>query len=268
MARDDEGPAHAGAGNLIGTQGLIEGQGTQCAACPLAACPGLRQPPEDLRQWIAAFRQGEARFLRGDHIFPQGAKPRHLYTILSGVLMRTRLLDDGRRQIINFMFPGDFIGLQGALDAEMGHGVEAVTPARLCAFPRERFFDMVTSQPRLAFDLTWLAAHEEAALEEHIVSLGQRNARERMAALAVFLMQRGLDTGMVSEGTLSIGITQSQIADMLGLSLVHTNRTLQALRRHGLVDWTMGGIRVPDMDAVRSFAKIEDSGQSAQRRYI
>lgn len=262
MARDDEGPAP------VGGSGLVENHGNRCAACPLAECPGLRQPPEDLRQWIAAFRQGEARFMRGEQVFPQGAQTRHLYTVLSGVLMRTRLLDDGRRQIINFMFPGDFIGLQGALDAEMSHGVEAVTAATLCTFPRDRFFDMVTSQPRLSFDLTWLAAHEEAALEEHIVSLGQRNARERMAALAVFLVQRGMDTGMVPDGTLAIGITQSQIADMLGLSLVHTNRTLQALRRYGLVDWSMTGIRVPDMAAARSFARIEAPAKNAPRRYI
>lgn len=242
--------------------------GARCAQCPLVDCEGLRQPPPDLRAWIATFRQGEIQLLRGEQVFSQGSRPRQLYTVLSGILMRTRLLEDGRRQIINFMFPGDFIGLQAALDEEMGHSVEAVTSATLCVFGKERFFDMVTSQPRLSFDLTWLAAHEEAALEEHIVSLGQRNARERMAALAVFLVQRAFDTGLAPEGVLSITITQGQIADMLGLSLVHTNRTLQALRRMRLVDWTLNAIRIPDIGAARTFAGIEASALAAPRPYI
>lgn len=256
MARDDE----------IGQPLTIAG--ARCAACPLIPCEGLRQPPPDLREWIAAFRQGEVQLFRGEQVFSQGNKPSHLYTVLAGILMRTRLLEDGRRQIINFMFPGDFIGLQAALDEEMGHSVEAVTSATLCVFSRDRFFDMVTSQPRLAFDLTWLAAHEEAALEEHIVSLGQRNARERMAALALFLVQRAIDTGLAPNGVLAITVTQGQIADMLGLSLVHTNRTLQALRRLGLVDWTLNAISIPDMDAVRNFARMESAALASPRPYI
>ncbi|WP_372732077.1 Crp/Fnr family transcriptional regulator [Novosphingobium sp.] len=240
----------------------------RCEACPLIACDGLRQPPADLRHWIAAFRQGEARFVRGEQVFDQGSRPKHLYTVLSGVLMRTRLLEDGRRQVINFMFPGDFLGLQAALDGEMSHAVEAVTSVTLCVFARDRFFDMVASQPRLAFDMTWLAAHEEAALEEHIVSLGQRNARERMAALAVFLVQRAHDTGLAPDGVLTITVTQGQIADMLGLSLVHTNRTLQALRRLQLVDWTVNSISIPDLESARQFAGIDSNSFRLPRPYI
>lgn len=264
MARDDEaGQIQTG----VATPQIVLNGGDRCGLCPLADCEGLHQPLPDLRKWIAAFRQGEAHFLRGEVVFAQGTRPRHLYTVLSGVLMRTRLLEDGRRQIINFMFPGDFIGLQAALDAEMGHTVEALTHATLCMFGRERFFDLAAQQPQLSFDLTWMAAHEEAALEEHIVSLGQRNARERMAALAVFLVQRGVASGMAQDGFLALTVTQGQIADMLGLSLVHTNRTIQALRRMGLVDWTLLGIRVPDMEAARNFSKVDGVG-TALRPYI
>lgn len=240
----------------------------QCEACPLVSCEGLRQPPAELRQWIAAFRQGELRLCRGEQVFDQGSRPVHLYTVLTGVLMRTRLLEDGRRQVINFMFPGDFLGLQATLDGEMSHAVEAVTSTTLCVFARDRFFEMVASQPRLAFDMTWLAAHEEAALEEHIVSLGQRNARERMTALAVFLVQRAYDTGLAPDGVLNMTVTQGQIADMLGLSLVHTNRTMQTLRRLQLVDWTINAISIPDMEAARRFAGIDSKSVDLPRPYI
>jgi CRP/FNR family transcriptional regulator, anaerobic regulatory protein len=279
MDRDDAG---VGLNGVVGNVGqdvrreqdqsggsgrLVLNGGQPCLACPLADCEALHQPGPELRRWIAAFRHGEMRFARGEQVFAQGTRPTFLYTVLSGVLMRTRLLEDGRRQIINFMFPGDFIGLQAALDAEMGHAVEALTNVTLCTFAREKFFDLVAQQPRLSFDLTWLAAHEEAALEEHLVSLGQRNARERMTALAVFLVQRGMDTGLAPDGVLTLTITQGQIADMLGLSLVHTNRTLQALRRMGLVDWTLSTVRIPSMEAARSYAKI-DGGVFSSRPYI
>lgn len=265
MARDDdpaaERPGKGGNGDFT------RNGGDRCRECPLERCPGLHQPSEEVRRWISAFREGEMRFVRGEHVFAQGSRPQHLYTVLSGVLMRTRLLEDGRRQIVNFMFPGDFVGLQAALDGEMGHSVEALTSAMLCVFARPRFFELAAQQPRLSFDLTWLAAHEEAALEEHIVSLGQRNARERMVALAVFLVQRALDTGLAPDGVLHLTVTQSQIADMLGLSLVHTNRSLQALRRLRLVDWTLSSIRIPDMAEARRFARLDAPAVDA-RPYI
>lgn len=247
---------------------LVQVGGKRCIECPLVPCEGLSQPSPEMRGWIATFRQGEVRYDRGEIVFAQGSRPRQLYTVLSGIVMRSRLLEDGRRQIINFMFPGDFIGLQSAIDSEMSHEVEAVTATTLCVFARERFFELVASQPQLSFDLTWLAAHEEAALEEHIVSLGQRNARERMTALAVFLVQRGMDTRLAPGGVLAITITQGQIADMLGLSLVHTNRTLQALRRLQLVDWTLTYIRIPDMEAARRFAGIDAAASASPRPYI
>ncbi|WP_084355781.1 Crp/Fnr family transcriptional regulator [Novosphingobium lentum] len=230
---------------------------TPCSQCPLLGCEGLRPLDPDQISFMEVFKQGEVQLERGGQLLVQGRRSDHLYTILAGVLMRYRLLEDGRRQILNFMFPGDLVGLQGAFDEEVAHGVEAVIPARLCVFQRERFFELATTLPRLSFELTWLAAQEEAALEDHLVSLGQRNARERIANLAVFLVQRGMDTGMATDGVLALPITQTQIADMLGLSLVHTNRSLQTLRRSGLIAWTPNEIRIPDIAAARDFAQAE-----------
>lgn len=228
-----------------------------CITCPLLACEGLRAPDPVQREWLQTFKSGEIRVGKGDAVLTQGSWSTGVFTLLSGMLVRYRLLEDGRRQIINFMFPGDLVGLQGAFDDPLLHGADALTPAILCHFPRDRFFDLVNSHPRLSFDVTWLAAKEEAALEDHIVSLGQRSARERIAYLALFLVQRGIDTGMARDGVLEITITQSQVADMLGLSLVHTNRTLQALRRAGLVSWTQSEIAIPDIAAARAFAHFE-----------
>ena len=239
-----------------------------CMDCPLLDCPGLRPLDADRRAYMNTIKRGERLFERGDTILREGEDVRHLFTVLEGVLIRYLSLEDGRRQIVNFMFPGDLVGLQGAFDDPSSHSVEALVPARLCHFDRSDFVGLVTENPRLGFDVIWLAAKEETALEGHIVSLGQRSAKERVVYLAAWLLDRALATGVANEGNiLSISVTQSQIADMLGLSLVHTNRTLRALDKEGLVEWGTREICVPDMDKAAEFADF-DRSKKGHRPYI
>lgn len=246
----------------------LEPSRISCTRCSLRLCSGLRSPREDRLALIEAFKIGEIALDRGEQALVQGARSPHVYTVLEGVLIRFRLLDDGRRQIINFVFPGDLVGLQAALDEPMSHAVEAITPSRLCAFPRERFCEFIGQFADLSYDLIWLAAKEEAALEEHLIALGQRNARERIAYLALFLIERAEGTCLTdAKHRLSISVTQGQIADMLGLSLVHTNRSLQALRREGLVTWSLNTIEIPDIEAVRRYVQF-DRSLTAPRPYI
>ena len=238
-----------------------------CALCPLAACRGLRPLDSAQVAYMEQFKQGELSVDRGTQVLVQGQRSAHVFTLLEGVLIRYKLLEDGRRQIVNFMFPGDLIGLQAAMGEPLAHGVEALTGARLCVFARDRFADLVKSHPELGYDVIWLAAKEEEALEEHLVALGQRTARERIAYLAVFLVQRAIDTGLAQGNSVALGVTQTQIADMLGLSLVHTNRTLQALRQSNLIRWNLNEIQIGDMDAAREFARFDHS-LNAHRPYL
>lgn len=239
-----------------------------CRLCPLAACPELRPHSEEEIPQIQRFKTGEVRVERGEAVIEQDVSRGGLYTILEGMLMRYRSLADGRRQIVNFMFPGDLVGLQAAFGETATHSVEALRSSRLCVFDYPRYFDIVTAQPRLAYDITWLAAKEERALEEHLVALGRRSARERVAYLAVWLLQRARGTCLIDdENRLEVTITQNQIADMLGLSLVHTNRTIKALERSGEVHWRQNSIIVPDMAAAAELAHY-DSTQERQRPYL
>ena len=238
-----------------------------CALCPLAACKGLRPLDEAQVTYMERFKQGELSIDRGTQVLVQGQRSAHVFTVLEGVLIRFKLLEDGRRQIVNFMFPGDLVGLQAAMGEPLAHGVEALTGARLCVFARGRFPELVHNHPELGYDVIWLAAKEEAALEEHLVALGQRTARERIAYLAVFLVQRAIETGLAQNNSLTLTVTQTQIADMLGLSLVHTNRTLQTLRQSNLILWNLSEIQIADMDAAREYARF-DHPQETRRPYL
>lgn len=239
-----------------------------CRDCPLEDCPGLRRHDPAVVPWLETFKTGEITLKKGERLLEQGSNGGGLFTLLDGIMMRYHSLDDGRRQIVNFMFPGDLIGLQGAFGGSVSHSVEALLEARLCTFNSDRFFDLIVAQPALGYDITWLAAKEETALEAHLVALGRRSAQERVTYLAIWLLRRALAT-CTSDGKnrLSVAITQAQIADMLGLSLVHTNRTIKALERSGMVIWKPNSIEIPDLERAAEFAQIEDEAVR-ERPYI
>ena len=114
----------------------------------------------------------------------EGNHSAHLYTVLVGWGFRYKLLHDGRRQILNYLVPGDLIGLQGSLMGEMQHSVEALSPMLLCVFERDEVNTLYRNHPGLAFDITWIASREEQMLDENLLSIGRRTALERAAYLS------------------------------------------------------------------------------------
>jgi len=228
-----------------------------CANCPLLSVAGLRPLTPPQIEFMQGFKQGELYVAKGAQMLSQGVVSPHLYSLLQGVLFRFKTMEDGRRQIVNFLFPGDMIGLQGAMEDPLHYGVEAITEARVCIFQRERFLELFSTHPRLGFDVAWLAAQEDSSLDDHLTSVGRRSARERIAYLALFLFLRGRATGMAGRTYLNISLTQAQIADTIGLSIVHTNKTLQSLRRSKVVEWTPDRIGIHDMDAAIACAKYD-----------
>ncbi len=223
---------------------------TDCLHCPLRRRPLFVPFTEDELAFMRRFKTGEVTVRRGTAILRQGERSPVLYTVLEGMATRTLLLEDGRRQVINFVFPGDFAGLQAAVMGEMGHSVEAATPMTLCTFARDRLWEVFHEQPERAFKMTWLAAVEEHFLGETIATLGQRDATERMA-WALFRIWRRLGAvGLMQGDTVPLPFRQGDVADALGLSLVHTNRTVARLRQTGLATWTGGFLSVHDAPAL------------------
>ena len=111
----------------------------------------------------------------------EGSNSPQLYTVFSGMGTRYTTLENGRRQVINFLFPGDFIGLQASLMGEMKHSVESRTRMMLCVFDRSQLWQVFRTSPQRAYDLTWIAAVEEHFLGETIATLGQRDAAQRIS---------------------------------------------------------------------------------------
>ncbi len=143
-----------------------------CSKCPLRKKPLFSPFEEGELEFMQTFKVGELEVGPGTTIMMEGSNSPQLMTVLSGMGTRYTTLEDGRRQVINFVFPGDFIGLQAGLMGEMSHSVEASAKMVLCVFNRASLWDLFRNQPGRAYDLTWMAAVEEHFLGETIASLG------------------------------------------------------------------------------------------------
>lgn len=228
-----------------------------CVECPIRSLPAFRAFTAPELEFISHFKRGELAVERGSTILVEGSHSAHLYTVLSGWGFRYKLLEDGRRQILNYLLPGDLIGLQASLMGVMEHSVEALSPMLLCMFERERLFGLYEKHPGLGFDVTWLASHEEQMLDEHLLSVGRRTALERAAYLIAFLHQRAAALRPALPGPNVVPITQQHVADTLGLSLVHTNKTLRKLAAGKLIAWKEGGCHVLSPSKLLEIAEWE-----------
>lgn len=229
-----------------------------CEECPLRSRECFRDFSEAELKFVRNFKQGELTIGPGAPIVLEDANSPHLFTVLKGWAFRYKTLSDGRRQILNYVLPGDLIGLQSSVFDQMSHGIEALTDMLLCVFPRDKVWSLYSRQPSLAFDITWLAAREERLLDEHLLTVGRRTALERVAYVIWHLHERANAVGMADGGAFEMPLTQQHLADTLGLSLVHTNKTLKKLRGQGCIDWSDGILRVRDRDALMDTAKAED----------
>ena len=199
--------------------------------------------------FVSSFKRGELSADSGATILVEGGNSAHLFTVLSGWGFRYKLLEDGRRQILNYVMPGDIIGLQGSLMGEMDHTVEALSTMTLCVFERDRMMQLFEKHPALGYDVTWIAAREERILDEHLISIGRRTALERAAYLLAYIYQKGQSVDLLN-GDKTLPITQHHVADTLGLSLVHTNKTLRKLAQRGLIQWKDKGCVIRDPDGL------------------
>ena len=229
-----------------------------CHACPLRGRSIFIDPTEAELDFVQSFKMGEFHVRPGGTIYLEGATSPHLFTLLSGWAFRYKSLPDGRRQILNYVLPGDFIGLQATLARALEHGIEALTDVRLCVFSRGRLDELFRHHPSLARGLTWLAAREERLLDDHLLAVGRRRSRERVAFLLWTLMRRARESGILERGALTLPMTQQHLADTLGMSLVTFNKTLQRLRATRTFTLVDRRLEIHDEAAMIALAAVDD----------
>ncbi|MGR3512051.1 MAG: Crp/Fnr family transcriptional regulator [Paracoccaceae bacterium] len=238
-----------------------------CEDCPLRKMKLFEDLDDEGLAFMQKFKSGETVLEAGTTLLMEGSNSPQLFTALEGMGLRYKRLPNGRRQVVNFIFPGDFIVLQAGVMGEMKHSVETATQMTLCVFDRAGIWTFFREQPERAFDLTWLASVEEYFLSGAMASIGQMTAAQRVFwGLMRFHTRCERLTLTTSNGS-PFPFLHADLADALGLSPEHLSRTLSKLRKQQVVDVTEGVVRILDEDACRKIGMFEDD-LPEQRRLI
>jgi CRP-like cAMP-binding protein len=238
--------------------GDARGRQVACAECPLRERAAFKAKSDDAIALVQALKTGHIARRAGTTIIEQGDQDARLFTLFSGWAFRSRMLPDGRRQILNILLPGDLLGLQAHLQDVSDHAIEALTDVELCQFARTAVWKVFQHEPETAYELAWLGSREENLVDENLTSVGQRTARERMAALVLSLYRRCRELGLVQDESFAFPLTRVHLADTLGLSLVHTIKTWTYLRRLGLFSIADGRLKLVNPRLTERWAQAYD----------
>ena len=186
------------------------------------------------------------RLMAKEHVFCEGDAREHVFRVEDGVIAVYKTLPDGRRQIIDFAYPGDLIGL-GVL-GEHVLSAQATVPSKVRCLSASALERVAETDASLALKLYKSVCQELAATRSLLVTVGQRSAIERLAAFLVALHRRTVSGG---SSTINLAMRRSDIADLLGLTIETVSRTLTKLRNMHVIDIEQGGTRVQLLDLPR-----------------
>lgn len=240
-----------------------------CTECPLRALPLFVNHTAEELELVQSLKRRSLRLEANETVIHEGQSDAPLYTLQQGWAFRYKTLSDGRRQILSFLMAGDFIGVQQKMGDAAAHGVDTITAVSLCVFARDALWEIHRRSPTMGFNVTWLTAHEESLVDDTLLSVGRRNAEERVASALVLLFKRAaalqLENG---KGGVVWPLTQKHIADALGLSLVHTNKTMRKLQARGLYEIKEGRLFLRDVKALARLADLYGDGQPSPRPLV
>ena len=244
------------------------GYEAQPSAFPAARCATPRSPlthklsafaplTEDDRAALDALATVTRIIAPQRDLLHEGETAEAVHVVLQGFACRSKLLANGKRQILAFLVPGD-LSDPHPLDAiPSDHTLTALTSCTVATIPRTDLIALIEAHSRVAQALRLSARAEQAGLHERLLSLGQRPADQRMAHLLCELLVRLQAAGEAEGDRCVLPLTQADFADALGLTPVHVNRTLQGLRAAGLIVLRNRQLDVPDLARLRALAGFQ-----------
>lgn len=184
----------------------------------------------------------------------EGDKPRYVHLVLDGWGTRYKSLPDGKRQIVSLFLPGDFCDLNVYILRHMDHSIRAITRLKVAMITAEEMTALTTDRPRITQALWWHELVTVAVQREWTLNLGQRSAYERLGHLLVEIYLRLEMVGRAAGGRCDFPMTQNDLAEATGLTPVHVNRTLQDMRREGLIELERKQLRICDLGRLKDSA--------------
>lgn len=211
-------------------------------------------------QQVRTLKTGESLFLQGDEV-------RSICVLRDGWAFRYQCLEDGRRQIVDFVLPGDVLGIGPS--PQMLYGVEALSPCTWITISRKSFFGNLRQQPSLSMKLVDMLSAGQVRAFEQMTSVGRRTARERVAHLLLDLARRVRKSASECEGIeITMPLMLSHIGDALGLATETVCRCLGELKRAGILVFSAGRLEILDLDGLSELAGalVDDDEEHADGR--
>jgi CRP-like cAMP-binding protein len=194
-----------------------------------------------------------------DVLVHEGRAPDVSSLILSGFAVRQKLTADGRRQIVSFHLAGDFVDLESAMLRCTDHNIQALTQLEYATVPVRAVLDLIDTHPRIARAL-WVDTLVDAAIyREWVLNVGRRSAFERIGHLLCEFARRLEIAGLGTTTGYRFPMTQEQLADAVGLTPIHVNRTLRAMDEQGLIRRHQRFIEIPNWELLRRTSDFSET---------
>ncbi len=215
------------------------------------------QLPGSEKEWLNGLASRFEDFPAHADIVRQEEVLTGAFVIIAGHACRYKILPDGGRQILDFMFPGDMTELYSLLLRATDHGILALGPTTIARLDHDRLVGEIIDHPFVSVALWWSSLQQTAILRERIASIGRRDAHARIAHLVCEIFERLRLVGETVDHRYMLPVTQVELADALGMSEVHANRMLRRLQQEQLIGTDHRTINIPDLAALKTAAGFD-----------
>ncbi|UVK57365.1 Crp/Fnr family transcriptional regulator (plasmid) [Mesorhizobium sp. AR02] len=204
-------------------------------------------------------------FAVGQDLVAAGSRPTYSTLLVEGLAARYKVLEDGGRQFTALQVPGDFVDLHAFLLKTMDHGITALSPCRVFFAEHSRLRTITENAPHLT-RMLWLDTLVDGAIHrEWIVAMGRRSKTSHLAHLVCELFVRLRVVNLTKNMSFHLPLSQAEMADVLGLSVVHMNRVIAALRRAGVFTWVNHTVTISDWEQLVEIAEFDPTYLSMNR---
>lgn len=224
---------------------------TQCIKCPIRQKTLFKNVVTERLGIIQSYRKEQVTVPARAEIFPEGEVHDYIYTLFSGwgVIYKTAN-NQGKRQILRFVLPGDLLGYQVNESGVTSHAAASITKVICCVFSRENLKNMLCEDPMLAVRLLEMESRDMSLCQNHLIAAGRKTARESIASLLMELYYRvrQQDPGryFATSHSINFPLTQQNIGDAVGLTKIHVNRVMKELIKDGLISFQKKQLTILD----------------------
>jgi CRP-like cAMP-binding protein len=214
---------------------------------------------DGLMRDLRALTRDRVEIQAGRAIVKEDERCPQLYLIESGWVFRSRGLASGRRQIVNYALPGDFLCADSILFKHASFDLTARTAVSLFRIEAPAITELFARHHGLAAALAWTAGQEESVLAERVVSLGRRDSLEKLAHALCEIAARLQAIGRMTGYTIETPLNQEDFADILGISVIHVNRTFRRLSEEKIAEYRKGQIDLLDRARLAELSSFDPS---------